>query len=61
MLDADADGGAAGDVDGSIEQLVKKLVRYALACEFGRVPIRREGIREKGRGLLCWLVAGAFC
>ncbi|ELR07980.1 hypothetical protein VC83_00037 [Pseudogymnoascus destructans] len=27
--------------------LVMKLVRYALACEFGRVPIRREGIREK--------------
>jgi hypothetical protein len=49
MLDGDVDGGAAGgDVDGSREQLVKKLVRYALACEFGRVPIRREGIREKG-------------
>ncbi|KFY88215.1 hypothetical protein V500_06497 [Pseudogymnoascus sp. VKM F-4518 (FW-2643)] len=27
--------------------LVMKLVRYALACELGRVPIRREGIREK--------------
>jgi hypothetical protein len=49
MLSGDADtGAAAGDVDGSMEQLAKKLVRYALACEFGRVPIRREGIREKG-------------
>lgn len=28
--------------------LVMKLVRYALACELARVPIRREGIREKG-------------
>lgn len=49
MLGGDADTGAAGaDIDGSMEQLTKKLVRYALACEFGRVPIRREGIREKG-------------
>jgi len=29
-------------------QLIKKLVRYALACEFSRTPIRREGIRERG-------------
>jgi hypothetical protein len=28
-------------------QLVKKLVRYVLACEYQRLPIRREGIREK--------------
>lgn len=33
----------------SLEQLVKKLVRYALACEYSRQPIRREGIRDKGR------------
>ncbi len=30
-------------------QLVKKLVRYALACEYSRQQIRREGIRERGR------------
>lgn len=30
-------------------QLAKKLVRYALSCEFSRTPIRRQGIREKGR------------
>jgi hypothetical protein len=29
-------------------QLVKKLVRYALACEYSRTPIRRDGIRDKG-------------
>lgn len=26
---------------------VKKLVRYALSCEYARLPIRREGIKEK--------------
>jgi hypothetical protein len=41
------DGG--GERDESTEtQLVKKLVRYALACEYSRTPIRRDGIREKG-------------
>jgi melanoma-associated antigen len=29
-------------------QFVKKLVRYALACEYARLPIRREGIKDKG-------------
>ncbi|KAI9734421.1 MAG: hypothetical protein M1818_006809 [Claussenomyces sp. TS43310] len=33
--------------DGDQEQLVKKFVRYALACEYGRVPIRRDGVRDK--------------
>lgn len=32
----------------SQDQLVKKLVRYALACEYSRLPIKRDGIREKG-------------
>ncbi|KAM7208937.1 Non-structural maintenance of chromosome element 3 [Naviculisporaceae sp. PSN 640] len=31
-------------------QLIKKLVRYALACEFSRTPIRRDGIKEKVLG-----------
>lgn len=30
------------------DQLVKKLVRYALACEYSRIPIRRDGIKDKG-------------
>ncbi|TEA18005.1 Non-structural maintenance of chromosome element 3 [Colletotrichum sidae] len=32
------------------EQLAKKLVRYALACEFSRTPIRRDGIKERVLG-----------
>jgi hypothetical protein len=40
------------DVDGdeadSQEQVVKKLVRYALACEYQRMPIKRANITEKG-------------
>ncbi|KAG6001396.1 hypothetical protein E4U21_004402 [Claviceps maximensis] len=31
------------------EQLAKKLVRYALSCEFSRTPIRRDGIKERGK------------
>lgn len=31
----------------SQDQLVKKLVRYALACEYSRIPIKREGVRDK--------------
>jgi len=30
------------------EQLAKKLIRYAMACDFSRVAIRRDGIKEKG-------------
>lgn len=30
------------------DQLAKKLVRYALSCEFSRTPIRRQAVREKG-------------
>lgn len=29
-------------------QLIKKLVRYAMACDFSRTPIRRDGIKDKG-------------
>lgn len=39
------------DVDGrpdAQDQTVKKMVRYALACEYQRMPIRRSGISEKG-------------
>lgn len=34
----------------SLDQAVKKLVRYALACEFQRLPITRTGIKEKVLG-----------
>lgn len=39
------------DVDGaeSMDQAVKKLVRYALACEYQRITIKRTGISEKGQ------------
>jgi hypothetical protein len=53
--DADADADADGDARmGGFEHrdetsyLIKNLVRYALACEYSRTPIRRDGIREKG-------------
>jgi len=49
MVDVDGDE-TMGDVGESdvTNKLTKSLVRYALACEYSRVPIRREGIREKG-------------
>jgi len=39
----DADG-----VDGE-EQVVKRFVRFALACEYQRMPIRRTAVLEKGQ------------
>ncbi|KAK3695433.1 MAGE family-domain-containing protein [Podospora appendiculata] len=51
--DDDSDGG--GDPMEGVErdessQLIKKLVRYALACEYSRTPIRRDGIKERVLG-----------
>ncbi len=57
--DEDDDGGGEYDGDGDAQmgglghrdersQMVKNLVRYALACEYSRTPIRRDGIRDKG-------------
>ncbi|KAI2619726.1 MAGE-domain-containing protein [Hypoxylon sp. NC1633] len=46
--DGDVDMDKAGD--GTEDQLVKKLVRYALACEYARIPVRRDGIRDKVLG-----------
>jgi hypothetical protein len=34
---------------GSLEQLSKGLVRYALSCEHSRKPIKRQDISEKGK------------
>jgi hypothetical protein len=44
-IDMERPAGADGTSD---DQLVKKLVRYALACEYARIPIKRDGIRDKG-------------
>ncbi|KAI0153501.1 MAGE family-domain-containing protein [Pestalotiopsis sp. NC0098] len=46
--DEDGDIDMAGASDEA--DLVKKLVRYALACEYARLPIRRDGIRDKVLG-----------
>ena len=40
---------------GSLEQLSKGLVRYALSCEFARKPIKRQDVNEKGRCIAIWL------
>ncbi|KAK0723799.1 MAGE family-domain-containing protein [Apiosordaria backusii] len=40
----------AGAPNEELSQLIKGLVRYALACEFSRTPIRRDGIKEKVLG-----------
>lgn len=45
LSDEDAEmNGATSRVD---EQLAKKLIRYAIACEYSRTPIRRDGIKER--------------
>ncbi|KAG4437479.1 hypothetical protein IFR05_007034 [Cadophora sp. M221] len=36
-----------GDLDESQDQVVKKMVRYALACEFQRKSIKRQDISDK--------------
>lgn len=34
---------------GSVGQLSKSLVRYALSCEAARKPIKRQDVNERGR------------
>lgn len=53
--DEEPEGGSEDDMDvdtqpgNSVDdQLAKKLVRYALSCEYSRTPIRRDGIKERG-------------
>ncbi|KAM4064940.1 MAGE family protein [Hirsutella rhossiliensis] len=41
------DGNPNQDAD---RQLAKKLVRYAISCEYSRTPIRRDGIKERVLG-----------
>ncbi|KAI9774382.1 MAG: Altered inheritance of mitochondria protein 18 mitochondrial [Geoglossum simile] len=50
-LDVDAvveDGATQGPGGSTADQLAKKMVRLALACEFSRQPIRRADISAKG-------------
>lgn len=42
----EVDGGHDSSSTG-IEQLAKRLVRYALACEYSRVPIKRPDVSSK--------------
>lgn len=37
---------------GADDQLAKKLIRYAISCEYSRTPIRRDGIKERGKRML---------
>ncbi|OTA58608.1 MAGE-domain-containing protein [Hypoxylon sp. EC38] len=48
--DQDGDVDMEREGDATEDQLVKKLVRYALACEYARLPIKRDGIRDKVLG-----------
>ncbi len=48
----DVDMDRSGHGDDNEDQLVQKLVRYALACEYARMPIRRDGIRDKGENTI---------
>lgn len=46
----DSDNAASGGPDTSIPDAVKKMVRFALACEYQRRPIRRPDITDKVLG-----------
>lgn len=47
MSDEDAEtNGASSTAD---DQMAKKLVRYAISCEYSRTAIKRDGIKERGR------------
>ena len=49
--DEDGDEEMADAEPNSQDQVVKKLVRYALACEYQRTSIKRSCITEKGQHL----------
>lgn len=46
--DVDMEDQEPGRGSGSLEQLSKGLVRYALSCEYSRKPLKRQDINEKG-------------
>lgn len=37
--------------EGADDLMAKKLIRYAISCEYSRTPIRRDGIKERGTPL----------
>lgn len=43
--DVDEANGESGS--GSIAQLSKNLVRYAMSCEYSRTPIKRQDVNQK--------------
>jgi hypothetical protein len=45
--EVDEDGESEGG-SGTVAQLSKNLVRYALACEYSRIPIKRQEVSQKG-------------
>lgn len=49
-VDGEVDGDTQGS--GSHDQMIKKLVRLALASEYSRQPIRRTDITAKGGSFL---------
>ena len=48
----DYDDEGLDGADGSGEQMIKKLVRLALASEYSRQPLRRAEITAKGHPIL---------
>ncbi len=36
----------------SVNQLAKGLIRYALACEYARKPIKRQDVNERGMKMI---------
>jgi hypothetical protein len=45
---SDDDAGTNGASTSVDDQMAKKLVRYAISCEYSRTAIRRDGIKERG-------------
>ena len=54
--DADIEETQADQGSGSVQQLAKGLVRYALSCEHSRKPIKRQDINEKGEYIISLVV-----
>ena len=50
--DVDMEDNQDDNGSGSLEQLSKGLVRYALSCEYARKPIKRQDVNEKGENSL---------
>ncbi|KAF3040673.1 hypothetical protein E8E12_003411 [Didymella heteroderae] len=51
---------SGGSASGSVEQLSKSLVRYALSCELARRPIKRQDVNERVLGSHARLFKSVF-